>query len=266
MSRTLPYLAELQPEMFCEVSPRAGGRARARARRLGDDRHRARGDRGARAGHRPDPAAAGRRPGRRTRSGCPTTGAAAASRQGDSRQRPRRVVAGPERPHPGGEGGDLRRPAGPPPARAGADDVRRGLPPAGRRRTWTTPRTGGPSDEQLAVRPAGRRPGRRGVRRHPPRMGFFTDTTVCIGCKACEVACKEWNEVPDDGYELHRDVLRQHRGARREHLAARRVRRAARRAEAAHDRPTSGCPAWARPVRWRATTRAPRPGTPASAG
>ncbi len=30
-----------------------------------------------------------------------------------------------------------------------------------------------------------------------PRMGFFTDTTVCIGCKACEVACKEWNNVPD---------------------------------------------------------------------
>jgi formate dehydrogenase iron-sulfur subunit len=37
---------------------------------------------------------------------------------------------------------------------------------------------------------------------HPPRMGFFTDTSVCIGCKACEVACKEWNEVPDDGYLL----------------------------------------------------------------
>jgi formate dehydrogenase iron-sulfur subunit len=31
-----------------------------------------------------------------------------------------------------------------------------------------------------------------------PRMGFFTDTTVCIGCKACEVACKEWNLVPDN--------------------------------------------------------------------
>jgi formate dehydrogenase iron-sulfur subunit len=31
-----------------------------------------------------------------------------------------------------------------------------------------------------------------------PRMGFFTDTSICIGCKACEVACKEWNEVPDD--------------------------------------------------------------------
>jgi len=31
-------------------------------------------------------------------------------------------------------------------------------------------------------------------------VGFFTDPTVCIGCKACEVACKEWNDVPDDGF------------------------------------------------------------------
>ena len=31
-----------------------------------------------------------------------------------------------------------------------------------------------------------------------PRVGFFTDTSLCIGCKACEVACKEWNGVPDD--------------------------------------------------------------------
>jgi formate dehydrogenase iron-sulfur subunit len=30
------------------------------------------------------------------------------------------------------------------------------------------------------------------------RVGFFTDTTLCIGCKACEVACKEWNDVPSD--------------------------------------------------------------------
>src|SRR3954468_9345646 len=36
----------------------------------------------------------------------------------------------------------------------------------------------------------------------PPRMGFFTDTSVCIGCKACEVARKEWNLVPDDGFTL----------------------------------------------------------------
>ena len=27
-------------------------------------------------------------------------------------------------------------------------------------------------------------------------VGFFTDPTVCIGCKACEVAFKEWNQVP----------------------------------------------------------------------
>jgi formate dehydrogenase iron-sulfur subunit len=32
-----------------------------------------------------------------------------------------------------------------------------------------------------------------------PRVGFFTDTSVCIGCKACEVACKEWNLIPQDG-------------------------------------------------------------------
>jgi len=37
----------------------------------------------------------------------------------------------------------------------------------------------------------------------PPRKGFFTDTSICIGCKACEVACKEWNGVPQDGiFEL----------------------------------------------------------------
>jgi formate dehydrogenase iron-sulfur subunit len=36
----------------------------------------------------------------------------------------------------------------------------------------------------------------------PPRKGFFTDTSICIGCKACEVACKEWNEVPDDGFNF----------------------------------------------------------------
>ena len=37
---------------------------------------------------------------------------------------------------------------------------------------------------------------------HPQRVGFFTDTSICIGCKACEVACKEWNMVPDDGFNL----------------------------------------------------------------
>ena len=37
----------------------------------------------------------------------------------------------------------------------------------------------------------------------PPRneTGFYTDTTVCIGCKACEVACKQWNQLPSDGFD-----------------------------------------------------------------
>jgi formate dehydrogenase iron-sulfur subunit len=41
-----------------------------------------------------------------------------------------------------------------------------------------------------------------GWRPEQRRMGFFTDTSVCIGCKACEVACKEWNQVPEDGLNL----------------------------------------------------------------
>ena len=44
--------------------------------------------------------------------------------------------------------------------------------------------------------------GEAGYDDHPPRMGFFTDTSVCIGCKACEVACKAWNDVPEDGIAL----------------------------------------------------------------
>lgn len=31
------------------------------------------------------------------------------------------------------------------------------------------------------------------------QKGFFTDTSICIGCKACEVACKQWNQLPEDG-------------------------------------------------------------------
>src|SRR6202035_3660663 len=32
--------------------------------------------------------------------------------------------------------------------------------------------------------------------------GFFTDTSLCIGCKACEVACKQWNQLPADGFAI----------------------------------------------------------------
>jgi formate dehydrogenase iron-sulfur subunit len=45
-----------------------------------------------------------------------------------------------------------------------------------------------------------------GVRVRPGRSyGFFTDTTLCIGCKACEVACKEWNNLPADDIGLTGD-------------------------------------------------------------
>ncbi len=44
-------------------------------------------------------------------------------------------------------------------------------------------------------------PFRRGAAPQPrPAYGFYTDTTVCIGCKACEVACKQWNQLPADGF------------------------------------------------------------------
>jgi formate dehydrogenase iron-sulfur subunit len=58
-------------------------------------------------------------------------------------------------------------------------------------------------DVQITQRPGTGRPD--GMDTYPgqqPRMGFFTDTSVCIGCKACEVACKEWNHVPEDGLAL----------------------------------------------------------------
>jgi len=42
---------------------------------------------------------------------------------------------------------------------------------------------------------------------HPARVGFFTDTSVCIGCKACEVACKEWNTLPMDDSHGKRDAM-----------------------------------------------------------
>jgi formate dehydrogenase iron-sulfur subunit len=49
-------------------------------------------------------------------------------------------------------------------------------------------------------------------REDAPRLGFFTDTTVCIGCKACEVACKQWNDLPAGGGEFRRGGSYDHTG------------------------------------------------------
>jgi formate dehydrogenase iron-sulfur subunit len=46
------------------------------------------------------------------------------------------------------------------------------------------------------------RAARDDTRNGASRKGFFTDTTLCIGCKACEVACKQWNQLPDDGFRF----------------------------------------------------------------
>jgi len=51
MTRWLSWLAELQPEMFCEVSPELATERGLTKRRLGDDHHRTHGDRSSRAGY-----------------------------------------------------------------------------------------------------------------------------------------------------------------------------------------------------------------------
>ena len=61
-----------------------------------------------------------------------------------------------------------------------------------------SPQTGGPLEVLFS---GGDPAAHAGHAEHPPRMGFFTDTSLCIGCKACEVACKEWNQIPEDGLD-----------------------------------------------------------------
>ena len=104
--------------------------------------------------------------------------------------------------------------------------------------------------------------GDAGYDEHPPRMGFFTDTSVCIGCKACEVACKEWNAVPEDGYLLSGMSYDNTLALGAEHLAARRVRREA--AGRRDHRPRHALPGPPAPAPGR--TRPRRPATAACAG
>ncbi len=132
------------------------------------------------------------------------------------RQRPHPPLHGAQREHPRGEGAPVRRAARPPAQGSGAGGVARGA--HRRRRRLPRSRHGG---GKLGGARGGRRPrpprhpGRGGLMaigdglkstnqglhhyaRDGVTVGFFTDPTVCIGCKACEVACKEWNGVPAD--------------------------------------------------------------------
>ena len=104
MSRWLPYLSELQPELFCEVSPELARRARPASTSAGPRHHPPHRDRGPGAGHRADDAAARATAAPCTRSGCRTTGARPGCHHRRLGQRPARRVARSERAHPGDQG------------------------------------------------------------------------------------------------------------------------------------------------------------------
>src|SRR5947209_2896182 len=167
---------------------------------MGHDHHRAQCCRGAGAGDRTDQAAGG-------------SGTADASRWralplGRRRDRDGRLGqraafrgARQQRAHQRVQGRDVRHPARTAPAGPRAARARSALPRSrgGQAVTQAADSSVAPESE------AGGRP-RRKLETHSwpgsyggeakPRMGFFTDTSVCIGCKACEVACKEWNQIP----------------------------------------------------------------------
>jgi formate dehydrogenase iron-sulfur subunit len=50
------------------------------------------------------------------------------------------------------------------------------------------------------------------IRRADLEVSKIVDIDLCIGCKACEVACKEWNDLPVDdtsnfgSYQSHKDL------------------------------------------------------------
>ena len=97
-------------------------------------------------------------------------------------------------------------------------------------------------------------------------MGFFTDTSVCIGCKACEVACKEWNAVPDDGYLLtgmSYDNTQELGASTWRHVAfVEKPHRRRRRRALGHAGPPDRTTAWAS----RTARTRPRPPTTAASG
>ena len=218
MSRTLPYLSELQPEFFCEVSPALAARAGPRAPGVGDADLGAHRDRGPGAGDRADEAAADRGPdrapdrpalplGRRTgcRPATPRTTCSAWSWTRTSTSRSRRWRPATSSPAGVRAGRRCSSSSSSTAARPGSSREERVTTVETKRRGGRAPMTNVLRrvlrERRLAVRAAPRPGRRRRVRQadHPKRVGFFTDTSVCIGCKACEVACKEWNLVPDDG-------------------------------------------------------------------
>ena len=115
--------------------------------------------------------------------------------------------------------------------KAATCDIRPGRRPRGTALPRSSTITGGAPAcrwrSDGAVRRDRRRPRGGDLRRDAqPRKGFFTDTTLCIGCKACEVACKEWNQLPADGMTFTAQSYDNTGELNGDDLAARRVRRA----------------------------------------
>ncbi len=203
MSRKVPWLGELQPEMFAEIDPVL---ARERGIEDGDwmtiETERAEIEARAQVTERMRPL---RIDGRRVHQiGLPWHW-------------------GYSTPYPGDSANDLTAITGDPnvsiqESKAFTCEVRAGPARAGRRPSACgaprAARAGGAGPGRSAGRePAGdgavsataAAPTELAVHRvGAQRMGFFTDTTVCIGCKACEVACKQWNDLPADGSQSRR--------------------------------------------------------------
>ncbi len=221
MSRWLSWLSELQPEMFCEVSPELAAERGLEEWRMGDNPHARAREIEARVlvteRMRPLQMDGTNGPSDRTAVSLVEqgTGARRCRERADSvssatrtfRYRNRR--RSPARFEPGAEAGRRRVTSGPLVADGdrAATAGERDLPQVRRQ----SPKRSTDSK---------RRKRKRGEHLIGRAKGFFTDTTLCIGCKACEVACKQWNQLPDDGFVFHRDVVRQHRASGRVDVAA----------------------------------------------
>ena len=163
--------------------PGARGRARDRGRRVDGDRDRARRDRGAREGDAPRAAAADRRPHDPPDLPAVALGHFTTNSQGVTGDTANDLVALSGDPNVSIEDKTFAARCAPGRRERGVDGAPRGR---------GTGRSLGVMTE-IAIH-----------KRDAQRMGFFTDTTTCIGCKACEVACKQWNDLPADGSESAR--------------------------------------------------------------
>ncbi len=186
MSRSVPYLAELQPEMFVEVHPELaelrglehGGWATVVTTRTAIEAR-------VMVTERVKPLDHG---GRRVHQvGLPYHWGTEGLVTGDSANDLSGRVPRSQRPHPGGQSVHLRHPPWAKTSRSARSRY------VERIRDGDGTKSGGAKAASAETLDRRRRSARR------EQVGFFTDTSVCIGCKACEVACKEWNLVPEDG-------------------------------------------------------------------